>query len=276
MHGGIVIAFFGDCVGQPGRRSLQHAIPIVRESFTPNAIIINGENLRNGSGITPDLYRDLRKMGADAVTLGDHVFRDARITPILEDPTEPISRPANLSSKAPGKRWIRIPATPQRPRDIFVVTVLGRVFMSLHADDPFATVDAVLASLPERSPIVIVEAHMEATSEKAALAHHLDGRVAAVIGTHTHVPTADARILSGGTAFITDVGMCGPYASIIGRDVKGVLRAMTTGVHTNFEMGEGGERACGCVVEIDPVSGRAIRIERIDIPLNQQTAPTGG
>ncbi|NDG64433.1 MAG: hypothetical protein EBY29_13365 [Planctomycetes bacterium] len=107
MHGGIVIAFFGDCVGQPGRRSLQHAIPIVRRTTAPNAIVINGENLRNGSGITPDLYRDLRKMGADAVTLGDHVFRDARITPVLEDPTEPISRPANLAAKAPGKRWIR-------------------------------------------------------------------------------------------------------------------------------------------------------------------------
>lgn len=269
MHGGTVIAFFGDCVGQPGRRALQQAIPAIRAQFAPDAIIINGENLRNGSGITPDLYRDLRTMGADAVTLGDHAFRDARITPVLEDPAEPISRPANLSSKAPGKRWIRIPATATRPRDIFVVTVLGRVFMSLHADDPFACVDAVLASLPETSPIVIVEAHMEATSEKAALAHHLDGRVAAVIGSHTHVPTADARILRGGTAFITDVGMCGPYASIIGRDVKGVLRAMTTGVHTNFEMGEGGERACGCLIEIDPATGRSLRIERLDIPLDQ-------
>ncbi len=274
MQGGIVLAFFGDCVGQPGRRSLQHAIPVVRERSAPHAIIINGENLRNGSGITPDLYRDLRTMGADAVTLGDHVYRDPRITPLLEDPAEPILRPANLAAKAPGKRWIRIAANADRPRDIFVVTVLGRVFMSLHADDPFATVDAVIASLPERSPIVIVEAHMEATSEKAALAHYLDGRVAAVIGTHTHVPTADARILAGGTAFITDVGMCGPYASIIGRDVKGVLRAMTTGVHTNFEMGEGGERACGCIVEIDPSNGRALRIERIDVPLDAK--PTLG
>ncbi len=269
MASGMVVAFFGDCVGQPGRRSLQQAIPSTRERFAPHAIIINGENLRNGSGITPDLYRDLRTMGADAVTLGDHAFRDPRITPILEDPLEPIARPANLSAKAPGKRWIRIPATATRPRDIFVVTVLGRVFMTLHADDPFAAVDAVIASLPEASPIVVVEAHMEATSEKAALAHYLDGRVAAVIGTHTHVPTADARILPGGTAFITDVGMCGPYASIIGRDVKGVLRAMTTGVHTNFEMGEGGERACGCVIEIDPQHGRATRIERIDFEMKK-------
>lgn len=273
MQRGIVIAFFGDCVGQPGRRALQQAIPQVRAESSPDAIIINGENLRNGSGITPDLYRGLRDLGADAVTLGDHAFRDPRITPVLEDPAEPISRPANLSFKAPGKRWIRIPKSASRPRDIFVITVLGRVFMNLHADDPFACVDAVIASLPEISPIVIVEAHMEATSEKAALAHHLDGRVAAVIGSHTHIPTADARIMRGGTAFVTDVGMCGPYASVIGRDPVGVLRAMTTGVHTNFEMGEGGERACGCLLEIDPVSGKARSCSRIDIEADVKRPP---
>ena len=273
MQRGIVSAFFGDCVGQPGRRVLAQAIPQVRAESSPDLIIVNGENLRNGSGITPDLYKGLRELGVDAVTLGDHAFRDPRITPVLEDPAEPIARPANLSAKAPGKLWIRIAKSAARPRDIFVVTVLGRVFMNLHADDPFACVDAVLALLPETSPIVIVEAHMEATSEKAALAHYLDGRVAAVIGSHTHIPTADARIMRGGTAFITDVGMCGPYSSVIGRDPVGVLRAMTTGVHTNFEMGEGGERACGCVIEIDPISGKARSISRIDIEADLKRPP---
>ncbi|MSR43776.1 MAG: YmdB family metallophosphoesterase [Phycisphaerales bacterium] len=273
MQGGIVIAFFGDCVGQPGKRVLQQAIVTTRELHQPDVIIVNGENMRNGSGITPDLYMSLRDLGVDGVTLGDHAFRDPRITPILDDPTAAIARPANLSSKAPGKRWIRIPKSPTRPRDVFVVTVLGRVFMTLPADDPFAAVDSVIASLPEPNPIVIVEAHMEATSEKAALAHYLDGRVAAVIGSHTHVPTADARILARGTAFITDVGMCGPYASIIGRNPVGVLRAMTTGVHTNFEMGEGGERACGCLLEIDSTTGRARRIERLDFAADLSRAP---
>lgn len=258
------MVFFGDCVGQPGKRALQHAVGVVRAERASTAIVVNGENIKNGSGITPDLYRSLRQMGIDGVTLGDHAFRDNRITEVIADPAEPIARPANLSAKAPGKRWIRIPASAARPRDLFVVTVLGRVFMTLHADDPFAAVDAVLASLPEANPLVIVEAHMEATSEKAALAHYLDGRVCAVVGSHTHVPTADARILPGGTAFITDVGMCGPYNSIIGREVKGVLRAMTTGVHTNFEMGEGGERACGCLIEIDGGSGRATAISRVE------------
>lgn len=258
------IVFFGDCVGAPGRKVLQQGISAVRSKAPAAAVIVNGENVKNGSGITPDLYRALRQAGADAVTLGDHAFRDGKITPLLEDPEEPILRPANLSQKAPGKRWIRVPAALGRPRDIFVVTVLGRVFVTLNADDPFACVDRVLAEIPEPNPIVIVEAHMEATSEKAALAHHLDGRVTAVVGTHTHIPTADARIMPKGTAFITDLGMCGPYASIIGRDPVGVLRAMTTGVHTAFEMGSGDERACGCLIEVDSVTGRPRSIERIE------------
>ncbi len=258
------IAFFGDCVGAAGRRALQEGIKHARASRQLGAIVVNGENVKNGSGITPELYRALRALGADAVTLGDHAFRDNKISEVLSDPAEPILRPANLSAKAPGKRILRIAASKERPRDIYVLTVLGRIFMSLPADDPFACVDGLLAAIPESKPIVIVEAHMEATSEKAALAHHLDGRVTAVIGTHTHVATADARVLAGGTAFITDVGMCGPHGSIIGRGVKGVLRAMTTGVHTAFDMGEGDDRANGCFVTIDASTGRATLIERFE------------
>ncbi len=258
------IAFFGDCVGATGRQVVGQGIKIVREHHAAGTVILNGENVKNGSGITPDLYRSLRVLGADAVTLGDHAFRDNRVSDVLADPAELLLRPANLSAKAPGKRFLRIPAGAGRPRDVFVITVLGRIFMSLPADDPFACVDAVLASLPEKSPVVIVEAHMEATSEKAAIAHYLDGRVTAVIGTHTHVATADARVLQGGTAFITDVGMCGPHRTIIGRDVKGVLRAMTTGVHTAFEMGSGDDRANGCIIAVDPTTGRATAIERFE------------
>ncbi|MBM4100681.1 MAG: YmdB family metallophosphoesterase [Phycisphaerae bacterium] len=267
MNGTFALIFFGDCVGQPGRRALKAAMPMVRERFAPSVWIVNGENLRSGSGITPDQFKDLREAGFDAVTLGDHAYREPRIVPMLDDPAEPICRPANLSPKGPGKRFVRIPAAEGRPRDVYVATVLGRIFMSLPADDPFACVDNLIASLPERDAIVIIEAHMETTAEKAALAHHLDGRVTAVIGSHTHVQTADARLLPKGTAFITDVGMCGPYASVIGREPKGVLRAMTTGVHTHYEMGEGGERACGCVVTVDAATGRARSIERVDLPL---------
>jgi metallophosphoesterase (TIGR00282 family) len=261
----MTLAFLGDVVGAPGRLAVQQHIATLRREYTPDAVIANGENIRNGSGITPDLYRSLRDAGVDAVTLGDHCFRDQRIAPVLEAPEEPIARPANLAAKAPGKRWIRIPAAGLRPRDVFVVTVLGRIFFPLAADDPFAAVDAVLAELPERRPVVLVEAHMEATSEKAALAHHLDGRVAAVVGSHTHVPTADARVLRGGTAFITDVGMCGPYDSVIGRDAAMVVRHMTTGLPVQYEVAAGDVRLCGVVVDVSPDTGLARGIRRVEM-----------
>lgn len=267
------IVFLGDIVGQPGRRAVLQAMPDIRARWNPAAVIANAENIRNGSGCTPDLYRGLRDAGIDAVTLGDHAFRDQKIVTELEAPLHPICRPANLSAKAPGKRWVRIAPGERFPKPIYVLTVLGRIFMPLPADDPFAAVDAMLAVLPEPDSCVIVEAHMEATSEKHALAHHLDGRVTAVIGSHTHVPTADARVLKRGTAYITDVGMCGPYDTVIGRDASMVVKAMTTALHVAFEMGEGGERTCGAAIAVDPRSCRATSIERIDIEADRTRAP---
>lgn len=269
----VSIAFLGDINGAPGRRVVQQQLPRLREEHRPDVVIANAENIRSGSGITPDLYRSLRELGIDAVTLGDHCYRDQRVIPLLEMADSAIARPANLSDLAVGRRFTRIAPTGPRTKSVFVITVLGRIFMALPANDPFATVDQILASLPEQRPVVIVEAHMEATSEKAALAHHLDGRVAAVIGTHTHVPTADARVLRGGTAFISDVGMCGPYESIIGRDAKQVLRHMTTGMHVPYEVGEGGEAMCGAVVTVDEATGLATRIERIEYRAERGKAP---
>jgi len=230
----IRIAFLGDINGAPGRMALDQQLPILRERFRPDRIVANAENARNGSGLTPELYEQFRRLGIDACTLGDHAFREHKIVPLLDDPTKFVARPANLSSRTPGKRVIRIPADERCPRDLFVLTLLGRIFMgSPQANDPFECADELLAAMPERNPIVLVEAHMEATSEKAALAAHLDGRVAAVLGTHTHVPTADGRVLRGGTAFQTDVGMTGPHDSIIGRRTEAVLKHFTTGVHVN-------------------------------------------
>lgn len=263
----IRIAFLGDINGAPGRMALDQQLPILRERFRPDRIVANAENARNGSGLTPELYEQFRRLGIDACTLGDHAFREHKILPLLDDPTKFVARPANLSSRTPGKRVIRIPADERCPRDLFVFTVLGRIFMgSPQANDPFECADELLAAMPERNPIVLVEAHMEATSEKAALAAHLDGRVAAVLGTHTHVPTADGRVLRGGTAFQTDVGMTGPHDSIIGRRTEAVLKHFTTGVHVPFDMGSGGERVQGALVEVDLASGRARSIERIDLP----------
>jgi metallophosphoesterase (TIGR00282 family) len=270
------VAFLGDINGGPGRQVLGQQLPVLRERWRPDLVVANAENAKAGSGLTPELYRQFRSMGVDACTLGDHVFRDQKIVPFLEDPNEPVLRPANLSRKAPGKRIIRVQAGGSggaRSRDLWIITVLGRLLMPLPADDPFAAVDDLLANLPERSPLVLVEAHMEATSEKAALARHLDGRVSAVLGTHTHVPTADARILRGGTAFMTDVGMCGPYDTVIGRDGDSVVKAMTTSLHIPYPMGEGGELLCGALVDIDDATGKATAIERIELAADRGKPP---
>jgi len=242
------IAFLGDLNGGPGRRVLAARLPEVLRDHAPDLVIANAENLRNGSGLTPDLYRTIRDLGVDGVTLGDHVYRDRRIIPVLEDPTEPICRPANLSDDAPGKRSFRLPLPAEAGGgELLVFNLLGRIFMGLPANDPFQAADELLAANPGAKG-VLIDAHMEATAEKAALAFHLDGRVSAVLGTHTHVPTADHRILNRGTAFQSDVGMCGPFASIIGRDPEQVVRHMRTSVHTPYEMGSGDERLCGTLV----------------------------
>ena len=254
------VAFLGDLNGAPGRRVLVECIERLREEQTPDLIVANAENLRNGSGLTPDLYQAIRDLGVHGVTLGDHVYRNRQVIPLLEDPEEPISRPANLSSHAPGKRWFRLPLPAEAGGgELLVFSVLGRVTMSLPANDPFETADQVLAANPGVAGS-LVDLHMEATAEKAAVAFHLDGRVSMAVGTHTHVPTADARVLKGGTAFQTDVGMCGPFDSIIGRDPVAVLKHMRTSVHTPYGMGDGDVRLCGTLVEFRAGTGRASRI----------------
>ena len=269
--GTIRVAFLGDIFGAPGRRVVEQQLPRLREDHAPDLVVANAENAARGSGLSPDLYRRFRGLGIDGITLGDHVFRDQRIAAILDDPSEPIARPANLPAVAAGRGHLRL----VRPgeRDVVVITVLGRVFVNLPADDPFAAADRVLAELGDPAPIVIVEAHMEATSEKAALAHHLDGRVAAVLGTHTHVPTADARVLPGGTAFQSDVGMCGPWDSCIGRDKHAVVRHMTTAMYVPFDVGEGDERMCGAVVTIDERRGLASAIEPVQYRADRGAPP---
>lgn len=269
----LTVAFLGDIFGTPGRRVVQQQLPRLRDDHRPDLVIANAENAKSGLGLSPSLYHKLRGLGIDAITLGDHVFRDQSIATVLEKPEEPIARPANLSRKAHGKAYIRIAGAAGGARSVFVITVLGRVFFSLPADDPFATVDEVLEKLPEPNPLVVVEAHMEATSEKAALAHYLDGRVALVVGTHTHVPTADARILPRGTGFITDLGMCGPYHSIIGRDVQSVIRQMTTGMYVPYGMGDGEEAMCGVVARIDTEARLTTAIQSVRYEADRSAAP---
>jgi hypothetical protein len=267
---GLRFVMLGDIVGQPGRRVVQQQLPALREQYGPDLVIANAENAAGGSGLTPAMYRKLLRYGVDGVTLGDHVFRQMDIVQVMDQAAN-LVRPANLPNGARGARWMKL-TTADGLQHLYVVTLLGRLYMSPPlGDDPFATIDALLDDLPWDAPVV-VEIHAEATSEKRAMAYHLDGRVAAVIGTHTHVPTADAMILPRGSAYITDLGMCGPFDSIIGRDVQAVLHYMTTGMPRKFAVAKGDVRLCGVLVELDD-SNRAIRCERIEVPADTSAPP---
>jgi 2',3'-cyclic-nucleotide 2'-phosphodiesterase len=260
----------GDIVGKPGRRVVEQQIATIRQRYEPDIIVANAENIAGGSGITPQLFQRLLSYGLSGVTLGDHAYRQKEIIPFMDSAANLI-RPANLPQAASGRSWMKVAGQATLP-PVYMVTLLGRIYMAgPPADDPFATIDRMLRSLP-RDGVVVVEMHCEATSEKIAMGHYLDGRVAAVLGTHTHVPTADARVLPGGTAFITDLGMCGPYDSIIGRRKERVLHHMTTAMPIPFEVAEGDVRACGAVVEISS-NGRAASIERIELPADLSRPP---
>lgn len=270
------IAFLGDVVGAPGRCAVAHSWPKLRDLHAVHALVVNGENCRNGSGCSPDNFRELRRAGADAVTLGDHVFKDRTITECLEDPRQPISRPANLSVNSPGKRIVRVELPERAPHSppVYVMTVLGRLYMTLLSNSPFDAIDREMAAIPERDALVIVEVHAEATSEKQAAAWYClerwagsssGPRVVAVVGTHTHVQTADARLLDHSLAAMTDLGMCGPHRSVIGRGVKATLAAMADNSPSSLDVADGDIRACGCIVRIDTEHRRACGIEAVNI-----------
>ena len=269
------ILFIGDIVGKPGVRLVQQLVPALRAEARVDFVIANGENAAgNGSGCTPADYRRLRDAGIDLVTLGDHVYKKAEIIPTLEQ-EDRVCKPANLPPSAPGKEFAS--ATTADGVTVAAVCLLGRTFMR-PADDPYVAVDRVLSRLAGFAQIVIVDIHAEATADKYLMAHYLNGRVAAVIGTHTHVPTADEHVLPGGTAFICDVGMTGPYASILGRRVDRVLSVSVTAVPAPFEVATDDVRLGGAIIDVDPTSGRATHIERVmltvaEFPATPQQSP---
>jgi metallophosphoesterase (TIGR00282 family) len=276
----LTLAFLGDIVGSAGRTAAVAAARHLREKRGAALVIANGENARNGTGLSPDNLRELRKGagpggwgGIDALTLGDHWAKERQILPFLDDPEQPVLRPANLSPAAPGKHIIRL-APPDSP-PLYILTVLGRLFMPLPADSPFAAIDRELAAIPEKDAIVLVEIHAEATSEKQAVAWHClrnwtadsAPRVVAVLGTHTHVPTADARLLDHVLAAQTDVGMCGPMRSVIGRDITATLDAMVRQMPAPLEVASEDVRAQGAIIRIDTRYRRAEAIEPFDLPI---------
>ncbi|MBL8745834.1 MAG: YmdB family metallophosphoesterase [Phycisphaerae bacterium] len=268
------IACFGDVVGAPGLRAFAHGAKVLRDAGRVDLVIVNGENSKNGSGISPEGCKELRRAGADAITLGDHVFKDRKICDDLDDPIKPIARPANLSSGARGKRVSRVMMNSEQMEKfppVFVVTVLGRLFMPLPANDPFEAVDREVAAVAQAEPraLVIVEVHAEATSEKQAMVWHCarkwPGRVVLVFGTHTHVQTADARIVNGSLAAVSDLGMCGGHRGVIGRKIDPVLEMMTNQNPFPYEVADEDVKATGIVVGIDTEARKAISIETISI-----------
>jgi metallophosphoesterase (TIGR00282 family) len=253
------ILFIGDVVGSPGVNLARRAVPWLRQRERLDVVIANAENAAGGSGLTERLYKRLRAAGVDLMTLGDHIYKKNEIIPILER-DERLCKPANFPAEAPGKEFAFL-ALPDGVT-VAVLTVLGRTFMR-PVDCPFHACDRVLAALRGKASIVVVDVHAEATADKYLLAHHLKGRVTAVLGTHTHVPTADEQVLPPGTAFQCDVGMTGPYDSILGRRIDRVMETARTFNPTHFEVATGDVRLSGTIVDVDPATGRATAVQRL-------------
>lgn len=253
------LLLIGDIVGKPGRRIVTQSLPGLRVREQLDLIVANAENSADGSGITPAIYRELTAAGVDCITLGDHIYRRREINTVLE--SEPnIVKPANYPATAPGKNFAVVTAADGT--QVMVMSLLGRVFMR-PVDCPWTAADRVLAEKPAQVQVVVVDFHAEATSDMQLMGRYLNGRVSAVLGTHTHVPTADEQILSLGTAFQCDVGMTGPHDSILGRKYDRVLETTLTFNPTHFDVATGDVRLHGTIVDVDPASGLATNIRRL-------------
>ena len=257
------VLHIGDIVGRPGRRIVQLALAGLRARHGLDFIVANGENSADGSGITPDNFKQLRQAGVDCVTLGDHIYRRRQIIPVMAGEAR-ILKPANYPDASPGHGWVVVPPEEGVPVPVAVVSLIGRVFMK-PVDCPFAAADRVLAEIPSEVKVILVDFHAEATSDKQLMGRFLDGRVSSVLGTHTHVPTADEQILPGGTAFQCDIGMTGPHDSILGRRIDAVMHTTTTFSPMIFDVATDDVRLTGTLVEIDPNSGKATLIERLQV-----------
>ena len=249
----------GDIVGKPGRALLSRCLRGMIEEYRLDLVTANAENAAAGSGITPVIYRQLIAMGIDGITLGDHIYRRREINPILTAESN-IVKPANYPPEAPGHEYMVL--TARDGTQVAVVSLMGRLYIK-PTDCPWHAADRVLQQIPEDVKVRLVDFHAEATSEKQLMGRHLDGRVSAVVGTHTHVPTADECILPGGTAFQCDLGMTGPHDSIIGRRIDRVLETTVTFNPTQFEVATGDVRIRGAIIDVDPETGRATAIERL-------------
>ena len=255
------ILFIGDIVGKPGRMFLKERLQALRDSMNLDLVIANAENAAGGSGLTSKIAFELRQAGVDGITLGDHVWDQRGFDSEIAGLTH-VCRPANLPPNCPGRSYLVLTHKDFR---LGVVTVLGSQFMKIRSGCAFRTIDRILKELEPKTDAVMVEMHAETTSEKTAIGWYLDGRVAGVLGTHTHIPTADGRVLPRGAAYVTDVGMTGPYASCLGREVQPVVAHFLDGMPRRFAVAQNDVRLCGALLEIDGTSGTCRRYERVEV-----------
>jgi metallophosphoesterase (TIGR00282 family) len=246
----------GDVVGRPGRRAVQHFLPGLRHDYELDLVIANGENTAGGIGITPDTAKELCNCGVDVITTGNHVWAKKEIMSHM-DGELPIIRPLNFPPGVPGRGFLEM-------NGVLVVNIIGRVFIGQY-DCPFRAMDCFLSEIKTDSKVIIVDFHAEATSEKVAMGNYLDGRVSAILGTHTHVPTADCYIMPKGSAYVSDVGMVGPIDSVIGVDTQSAIRSFLTGMPHRFFVSEGNAMFDAIMVDVDEGTGKATNVKRIHL-----------
>ena len=256
----LTILFLGDIVGQPGRAAVITRLPELKVKHGLDFVIVNGENAAGGRGITSKISIDLLRAGVSVITSGDHIWDQKEILSFID--TEPrLLRPINYPDGTPGSGSIILETAKGK---VGVVNVQGRTFMQPILDNPFRAIEAAIAKMRNETVNIIVDAHAETTSEKIALGRFLDGKVSAVIGTHTHVQTADEQIFPGGTAFLCDAGMCGPVHSILGRAVDPIVNRFISNLPSSFPVASGEVRLRGALIKIDETTGRALSVTRVD------------
>jgi len=263
----VKLLFIGDIVGQPGRNAVKILLPKLRERHALDFVIANGENSAGGSGITPKTAAEIFSAGVDVITSGDHLWDQKEVMELLANEKRflrPLNYPAGTPGQGSGVFEVQSPKSKvQSPISIGVLNVQGRTFMQPPLENPFLLAAEEVKRLRERTKIIFVDFHAEATSEKIAFGRFLDGRVSAVVGTHTHVQTADERILPGGTAYLTDAGFTGPHDGCLGREIEPVMKKFLTGMPQRFEVAKNRVLLHGAVIKIDDASGRAIKIQRV-------------
>ena len=256
----LTILFLGDVVGEPGRSAVIARLPKLKEEQALDFMIVNGENAAGGRGITPRITIDLLRAGASVVTTGDHIWDQKEIISFID--TEPrLLRPINYPAGAPGSGAIVLETAKGK---VGVINVQARTFMQPILENPFAAMDAAVAEMRRETAVIVVDVHGETTSEKIAMGRFLDGRVSAVLGTHTHVQTADEQIFPGGTAFLCDAGMCGPADSVLGREIDPIVGRFLSNLPAPFPVARGPVRLCGAIVQVNEETGRAISIRRFN------------